>query len=446
MEENNVNNGNTNQGQEVVQTENQIKENQQKVQATQPAQPEKTEGKFQFSEEIRKMISTAGTLELSEKQNEILFAPVQDDEVYIKPDGLIYMTWTKYSSRLSRALGASWTMLPENMPKISKDGFFVIWGFHLIIKGVYCGFAIGEQEIASKRMTFGEACEGAKSNALTRLCKSLGIGLELWDKGFIDGWLSKYADKKWVDGQNGARGKNVWSLKQNAFANFKKPQAQPIVQSQANDLAATNQKNNSETKPDSNQKTQAEGRVERSGETTPLVSIINPEQEVKIEVPKANAMAKQPIKEQTTTNVVITKTNKSGVKETPEAPKTEDPKTNNAKKASTLPPPSVTPTPKTGGGGKGNGKNSKLPENNSFLSKVPLVPMSEEEAGGAAPAIVSPIVAQCTKTLEDCVTTAQLKPAYDKIRQMFLDGQMKESEKEELRGIANQRFRDLAGK
>lgn len=433
MEENNVNNGNTNQGQEVVQTENQIKENQQKVQATQPAQPEKTEGKFQFSEEIRKMISTAGTLELSEKQNEILFAPVQDDEVYIKPDGLIYMTWTKYSSRLSRALGASWTMLPENMPKISKDGFFVIWGFHLIIKGVYCGFAIGEQEIASKRMTFGEACEGAKSNALTRLCKSLGIGLELWDKGFIDGWLSKYADKKWVDGQNGARGKNVWSLKQNAFANFKKPQAQPIVQSQANDLAATNQKNNSETKPVVSEK------VPTTHTTIHSAMVVAP---VVVEEPPIKA----PIKEQTTTNVVITKTNKSGVKETPEAPKTEDHKTNNAKKASTLPPPSVTPTPKTGGGGKGNGKNSKLPENNSFLSKVPLVPMSEEEAGGAAPVIVSPIVAQCTKTLEDCVTTAQLKPAYDKIRQMFLDGQMKESEKEELRGIANQRFRDLAGK
>jgi hypothetical protein len=426
MEENNVNNGNTNQGQEVVQnvvqTENQIKENQQKVQATQPAQ---LEGKFQFSEEIRKMISTAGTLELADKQNEILFAPVQDDEVYIKPDGLIYMTWTKYSSRLSRALGASWTMLPENMPKISKDGFFVIWGFHLIIKGVYCGFAIGEQEIASKRMTFGEACEGAKSNALTRLCKSLGIGLELWDKGFIDGWLSKYANKKWVDGQNGARGKNVWSLKPNAFADFKKPQAQPIVQSQADNLAATK----------ANQ-SQTEGRVERN-QTTPVVSI-NPEQEVevKIEVPK------QPIKEQPVTNVVITKTNKEGsVKETPK----EDPKTNNAKKASTLPPPNVTSTPKTGGGGKG-GKNSKLPENNSFLSNVPLVPMSEEEAGGAAPAIVSPIIAECTKTLEECITTAQLKPAYDKIRQMFLDGQMTEAEKEELRGIANQRFRDLAGK
>jgi hypothetical protein len=184
-----------------------------------------------FSAEIRKMLTTAGTLELTKEQNDILFAPLKDNEIYIKPDGLIYLTWTKYASRLSRAFGTSWTLVPQGMPKIS-DNNLIIWGFHLIVKGIYCGFSIGEQQYHdNKRMSYGEACEGAKSNALTRLCKSLGIGLELWDKQFINEWLSKYADKKWDQQAGGGRGRYEWFLKPNAFANMEK-QPRPTASSE----------------------------------------------------------------------------------------------------------------------------------------------------------------------------------------------------------------------
>lgn len=175
-----------------------------------------------FGVEISKMLHTAGTLELTDKQNEILYAPVNDFDVFIKPDGLIYLSWMKYSERLNKALGGtSWTMLPEGTPKIMNTNL-VVWGFHLVIKGSYQGFSLGEQQyFSNSRMTYGEACEGAKSNALMRLCKGIGIGLELWDKNFIDRWVKTYARS-----YQGNDGKTKWTQKDGVQDNFLKLQAQ----------------------------------------------------------------------------------------------------------------------------------------------------------------------------------------------------------------------------
>ena len=184
---------------------------------------------LEFGEVIRKMLATAGTLELTEAQNKILYAPINDSDVYIKPDGLIYLSWIKYSNRLTGAFtGTGWAMIPQGMPKIQNN--LIVWGFHLVIKGIYCGFAIGEQQYFDNgRMTFGEACEGAKSNALMRLCKALGIGLELWDKQFIERWLATYANKKWDDEKR----KYLWSLKPNAFGTTTATQSNTQAQAPA---------------------------------------------------------------------------------------------------------------------------------------------------------------------------------------------------------------------
>ena len=40
------------------------------------------------------------------------------------------------------------------------------------------------------------ASEGAKSNALMRCCKDLGVASVLWDPIFIAQWKSKYAVEK----------------------------------------------------------------------------------------------------------------------------------------------------------------------------------------------------------------------------------------------------------
>lgn len=157
-----------------------------------------------IQQEIEKLIPIAGTIELTEEQKKILFAPVDPDTVEIRPDGLIYLPWMEYVTRLRNAFGVSWTILPKGNPSL-KDNY-IYWGFYLIIQGKPAGFAIGEQEYHPNNptMTYGDAIEGAKSNALMRLCKGLGISLELWKPSFIRAWKEKYAEcypATWPDGR-----------------------------------------------------------------------------------------------------------------------------------------------------------------------------------------------------------------------------------------------------
>ncbi len=143
--------------------------------------------------QITSLIPLAGTIELTKEQEEVLYAPVIEAQVEIRPDGLIYLPWMEYVTRLRKAFGMSWTLIPYGNPK--KVGNFIHWAFWLIIKGKPYGFAVGEQQyFDNERMTYGDALEGAKSNALMRLCKGLGISLELWQPEFRRKWLPKYSE------------------------------------------------------------------------------------------------------------------------------------------------------------------------------------------------------------------------------------------------------------
>ena len=163
---------------------------------------------FRNTFDVSGLLHTAGQLKLTEQQRKILFAPVDPKTVEIRPDGLIYLPWTEYASRLTKAFGLGWALIPQGMPTFKAN--FIYWGFWLVIDGHYCGFAIGEQEYipSNRRMTYGDACEGAKSNALMRLCKGLGISLELWTPSFVREWIAKYAET-YTD----ERGRELWRKK-----------------------------------------------------------------------------------------------------------------------------------------------------------------------------------------------------------------------------------------
>ena len=54
--------------------------------------------------------------------------------------------------------------------------------YSLYCHGRFISQATGEHTFYSKsNLSYGKACESAKSNALTRCCKDLGIASELWD-------------------------------------------------------------------------------------------------------------------------------------------------------------------------------------------------------------------------------------------------------------------------
>jgi hypothetical protein len=93
------------------------------------------------------------------------------------------------------------------------EGKLMLWGFWLVINGKPSGFAMGQQEYHANNptMTYGDAIEGAKSNAGMRLCKDIGIGLELWKPNFTRAWKKKYAEKNTY--MQGNREVTRWSRK-----------------------------------------------------------------------------------------------------------------------------------------------------------------------------------------------------------------------------------------
>jgi hypothetical protein len=170
--------------------------------------------------DVQCLLSTTGKLESTDEQRKTLFAPVNEADVEIRPDGLVYLPWTWHAGRLTKAYPLRWTLIPQGMPKFHEN--LIIWGFWLVIEGILCGFAIGEQKyIATNRqMSYTDAVEGAKSNALMRLCKGIGMGHELWNKEWDAKWQKKHAEQ-YIDED----GKKKWRKK-----NAKKSSAPTMVE------------------------------------------------------------------------------------------------------------------------------------------------------------------------------------------------------------------------
>ena len=163
-----------------------------------PARVQATTPELEMSYEVARLVPSAGTLELTEAQEKILFAPIPEEDIEIRPDGLIYAPWMQYASRLRDAFHGNWSLVPKGDPKKVIEGRreSILWGFWLIVQGKMVAYAIGEQEYHADNptMSWSDACEGAKSNALMRCCKGMGISLDLWKPSFINSWKEKYAE------------------------------------------------------------------------------------------------------------------------------------------------------------------------------------------------------------------------------------------------------------
>lgn len=138
----------------------------------------------------------------TDRQREILCAKVDPASVRILPDtGSLYLDWRWYADRLTDAFGPmGWSLLPTvdssnnpNPPMIKDDVAYR--EFFLKVEGRFVGSALGEcgYKPTNKRMTFGDAVEGAKSNSLSRCCKVLSMARELYDEAWREAWLAQYA-------------------------------------------------------------------------------------------------------------------------------------------------------------------------------------------------------------------------------------------------------------
>ncbi len=171
------------------------------------------------------MLKRIGELKLSAEQKAILSRDVNSDEIGIKPKGAIYLPWSRYADILNDAFDREWLMVPDGLPQVQNG--VILYGHYLLLNGRYAGYAIGEQEFGEDSklaMTYGEAIEAAKSNALMRLCKGLGIGLCLWDSEFVDAWKSKYGETYEKNGRT------YWKKKKNVKPKVKENPKENIIE------------------------------------------------------------------------------------------------------------------------------------------------------------------------------------------------------------------------
>ena len=132
-----------------------------------------------------------GKQPFSEEIAQILMAPLPDQDIEVKPDGILYLPEIKYRRILNKAFGpGGWCLVPLSEFKIERGSILQEYG--LFCRGQFVSQSFGEQTVDEQGYkSIGSSLEGAKSNALMRCCKDIGIGSELWDPNFIIAWRAK---------------------------------------------------------------------------------------------------------------------------------------------------------------------------------------------------------------------------------------------------------------
>ena len=136
----------------------------------------------------------ASTKAVTSKQQEVLLTSVDPMDVEIKPDGPVYLPQVKYRRRLNLAFGPmGWALLPAD--ELRMKGNIMYRKYVLLVGDRYVAEAIGDQKYFenNENMSYADAAEGVKSNALERCCKDLGIASELWDPGWTTQWKQEHA-------------------------------------------------------------------------------------------------------------------------------------------------------------------------------------------------------------------------------------------------------------
>lgn len=145
-------------------------------------------------------------VKLTEKEETALARAVNVGDVLIKPTGQPYLSHPAYTRWFNEAFGRlGWALVPRGKPQ--RAGNSVCCAYVLYIHGQPAAFAIGEQEYFenNKEQTFGDAVEATVASALRRCAKRLGVGLELWDKRFLNAFIAKECVKVFVEGENKPR-------------------------------------------------------------------------------------------------------------------------------------------------------------------------------------------------------------------------------------------------
>ncbi|RKP00961.1 hypothetical protein CXG81DRAFT_7693, partial [Caulochytrium protostelioides] len=140
----------------------------------------------------------------------VLMAPLNMDDVEVKPDGQLYLPEIKFRRILNTAFRpGGWSLVPRGPHTITAKS--VSREYALYCLGRYVSQARGEQAYFNSEGV-SMATEGCRSKALVRCCKDLGIASELWDPAWLDTHRATIAEKVVAASYSGAR-KVIWKRK-----------------------------------------------------------------------------------------------------------------------------------------------------------------------------------------------------------------------------------------
>ncbi|KAL0581119.1 hypothetical protein V5O48_000908 [Marasmius crinis-equi] len=147
----------------------------------------------------------------SKEAADVLLAPIEPNDIEMKPDGMIYLPEIKYRRILNRAFGpGGWGLAPRTETNVGAK--VVSREYALVCLGRLVAIARGEQEYFDPA-GIATATEACKSNALMRCCKDLGIASELWDPRFIREFKEKYCVEVWAEHVPTKKKKKLWRRK-----------------------------------------------------------------------------------------------------------------------------------------------------------------------------------------------------------------------------------------
>ncbi|KAI8891916.1 mitochondrial genome maintenance MGM101-domain-containing protein, partial [Globomyces pollinis-pini] len=148
-----------------------------------------------------------GVEAFSEDVINVLSQPINQVDIEVKPDGILYLPEIKYRRILNQSFGpGGWGLVPRgphtviNNKKLTRE-------YALFAQGRFVSQARGEQDFFSED-GIPTATEGCKSSALMRCCKDLGISWELWDPKFIRQFKAEHVVM--VQGTHAKTGQSKW--------------------------------------------------------------------------------------------------------------------------------------------------------------------------------------------------------------------------------------------
>jgi hypothetical protein len=141
----------------------------------------------------------ASTLQLSPEESARLMADFDDCDIRAGARGkenLIYLEHAAVRRRLMEVFGPGGWAIINRRSWLDEGGGWMYADIVLICRGCFVGESIGANRYGkgNSMVNYADAVKGAESDALGRIAgTALGVGLQLWSRGFCEAWHQRNA-------------------------------------------------------------------------------------------------------------------------------------------------------------------------------------------------------------------------------------------------------------